>query len=119
MPENKPEILIAEDHPEWEERIGRYVEWAGGKPTVVKTTGDAKEQLERKQFNGLITDGLEGEWQELAGLANEKGSRVLVLSGTDEIEVKAREAGFHFQHKQKGKVIKAVISFVKGEEVGA
>ncbi len=81
-PERARRVLAVDDSDVWRDMLGDILTSAGVDHEVVEDADTAVAKLETGEFTGVITDGLNGAWQEVADAAAEAGVPLALVSGS-------------------------------------
>jgi len=85
--EREPKVLFADDEESMRMFVGDFLQGNMRLPTViVGSAEEALEKIEKENFTHVITDGFGGDWQKVAQAAQEKGMKVAVLSGDEDVK---------------------------------
>lgn len=93
-------LLFVEDAENWRAVIQATLE--GDKEfSIVSSVEEAKAAIDAgTAFTRIITDGLEGGWEQVMALAQTAGIPLKVLSGNDDVIKKARGLGIESINKE-------------------
>ncbi len=86
-------ILAVDDESTWRTIVGHELGKAGLQHSVVSSADEAIENIETGGFTGVVTDGLEGKWRQVAEAASAASIPVAVFSGEKAQVDAATEAG--------------------------
>lgn len=86
-------VIAVDDDAMWRELVDDELSDIDGiNYEVVGTADEAIERLETGDFDGVVTDGLEGQWRRVAEAAKLVGAGVILLSAdTDQVELARAE----------------------------
>jgi len=108
QPRGKRRILVVEDSKQWQDMYKSIIEGMDATAVVKSSADEAIEALKKEKFNGVIMDGLEGDWEKVHGVTSKRKIPSLVISGSWKVERSAESKGVSFVSKGLGDVYGAI-----------